>query len=183
MSYELEGSSMDVRVLVAGDAARFQSVRLAGLAECPTAFSSSYEEEYDRPLARVAERLVPTADSRVLGAFAGDALVGVTGLRRESARKLAHKAFIWGVYVVPAARKRGVAHLLLQEALAYAASMKGLRQVNLGVNSANPAAIALYTSAGFEKYGVEKGFMMVDGVLCDEILMARVIEPDASNRT
>ena len=166
---------MDVRVLVAEDAASFQSLRLAGLRESPTAFSSSHEEERDIPVARVAERLAPTADARVFGAFEGDALAGITGLRRERGCKLAHKAFIWGVYVAPSWRRRGVGGLLLRAALAHAASMEGLRQVNLGVNSANPAAIALYTSAGFETYGIEKGFLMVDGVLYDEVHMARVI--------
>jgi ribosomal protein S18 acetylase RimI-like enzyme len=163
------------RVLAAEDAASFQSLRLNGLRECPTAFSSSYEEERDLPLSRIAERLAPTAEALVFGAFEQHVLVGVTGLRRERASKLAHKASIWGVYVAATARRRGVGRLLLQEVLARAASMEGLRQVNLGVNSANSAAIALYESVGFEPHGVEKGFMMVAGVLQDEVLMTRVL--------
>ena len=63
----------------------------------------------------------------------------------------------------------------MEHALAHAASMAGLRQVNLGANSANPASIALYRSVGFEPFGIEKGFMLVDGVLHDEIHMARVL--------
>ena len=102
-------------------------------------------------------------------------LVGTTGLQRERARKLAHKAFIWGVYVAPPFRNRGVGRLLLREALAHAALMPGLRQVSLGANSANPASIALYKSVGFEPFGVEKGFLLVDGVLYDEIHMTHVI--------
>jgi RimJ/RimL family protein N-acetyltransferase len=166
---------MDLRVLSPEDAAAFQPLRLNALRECPTAFSSSYEEECDIPLARVAERLTPTAEQAVFGAFEDGALIGTTGLKRESRRKLAHKAFIWGVYVAPPFRNRGVGRLLLQEALAHAASMPGLRQVSLGANAANPASIALYQSVGFEPYGVEKGFLLVDGVLYDEIHMACVI--------
>ncbi len=166
---------MDVRVLGAEDASAFQALRLDALRECPTAFSSSYEEECDLALSRVAERLTPTPERAVFGAFENGALVGTTGLQRECARKLAHKAFVWGVYVAPPFRKRGVARLLLREALAHAALMPGLRQVNLGANSANPASIALYRSAGFEPFGVEKGFLLVDGVLYDEIHMALVI--------
>jgi RimJ/RimL family protein N-acetyltransferase len=166
---------MEIRVLLAGDAAAFQELRLLALRECPTAFSSSYEEECDIPLMRVGERLGPGPDRAVFGAFDDGRLVGTVGLLRERHRKLSHKAFVWGVYVAPAFRKRGVGRRLLQAALDHAAAMSGLRQVTLGVNASNSASIALYISLGFEPYGVEKGFMLVDGVLHDEIYMSRVI--------
>jgi RimJ/RimL family protein N-acetyltransferase len=170
-----QASTIDVRVLGAEDAAAFQALRLEALRESPAAFSSSYEEECEIPLSRVVERLSPAPERAVFGAFQSGVLVGTAGLQRERASKLAHKAFIWGVYVTPAARRRGLGRLLLREVLAHAASMPGLRQVSLGVNSANPASIALYESVGFEPFGVEKGFLLVDGVLYDEIHMARVV--------
>jgi RimJ/RimL family protein N-acetyltransferase len=172
---QVEAVRMDICTLKSTDAAIFQALRLEALRECPTSFSSSYEEEYDIPLSRVGERLAPTPERAVFGAFEDSALVGTIGLRRERAGKLAHKAIIWGVYVAPRYRKRGVGRLLLEHALAHAALMPGLRQVNLGANAANPASIALYRSVGFEPFGVEKGFLCVDGVLYDEIHMARVI--------
>jgi len=89
------------------DAAVFQELRLRGLAECPTAFASSYEEECDTPIAAVAERLAPRADGTILGAFMAQDLVGVVGVRREEPRKLSHKAYIWGTYVALHARKGG----------------------------------------------------------------------------
>jgi ribosomal protein S18 acetylase RimI-like enzyme len=168
-------SKMAVRVLLASDAAIFQQVRLSALLECPTAFSSSYEEECDIPLSRVGERLGPTLDTAVFGALDDGRLIGTVGLQRESRRKLAHKAFIWGVYVAPTHRRRGVGRRLLEAAIAHAASMPGLLQVSLGANAANLASLALYKALGFEPFGVEKGFRMVDGVLHDEIFMARSI--------
>ncbi|RPH55932.1 MAG: GNAT family N-acetyltransferase, partial [Acidobacteria bacterium] len=103
----------------------FQELRLAALRECPSAFASSYEEEHDTPIAVVAERLVAKPDRCVLGAWLGSDLVGMVGLRREQARKLSHKAFIWGMYVAPAVRRRGTGGRLLAHALARAASMPG----------------------------------------------------------
>ena len=168
---------MELRVLESADAAAFSSLRLAALRECPAAFSSSYEEECDIPLARRAERMAPGRDNAIFGAFDGQDLVGTVGLHRESGRKLAHKAVIWGVYVAPSFRQRGVGRLLLERALAHAASLPGLLQVTLGVNTENTAAIALYTSLGFETFGLERGFLLVDGVLHDELHMARPVAP------
>jgi hypothetical protein len=78
---------MELRVLESADAAAFSTLRLAALRECPTAFSSSYEEECDIPLARRAERMAPGRDSAIFGAFDGQDLVGTVGLHRESGRK------------------------------------------------------------------------------------------------
>jgi len=158
----------------------FQELRLAALRECPSAFASSYEEEHDTPIAVVAERLVAKPDRCVLGASLGSDLVGMVGLRREQARKLSHKAFIWGMYVAPAVRRRGTGGRLLAHALARAASMPGVRQINLGVNAANAEAVALYEAAGFISFGVERGFMLLDGRLLDEIHMVRTVETAAT---
>ena len=166
---------MELRVLESADAAAFSRLRLAALRECPTAFSSSYEEECDIPLAQRAERMAADRDHAIFGAFDGERLVGTVGLHRESHRKLAHKAVIWGVYVAPSFRQRGVGRLLLERALDHAATMPGLLQVTLGVNTENTAAIALYESLGFETFGVERGFMLVDGVLHDELHMVRTV--------
>jgi RimJ/RimL family protein N-acetyltransferase len=169
---------MEIRVLQSNDAAAFQELRLTALRDCPTDFSSSYEEECDIPLPRVADRLAPGPDRAIFGAFDEGRLVGTVGLQREQPRKLAHKAMIWGVYVRPAFRRHGVGRRLLEYALAHAASMPGLRQILLSANAANPASTALYKSVGFEPFGVERDFLLVDGALHDEIHMSRrVTEP------
>ena len=164
-----------VRKLTGADAAAFQPLRLKGLVECPSAFASSYEEECDLTSAWFAERLDPRSDRVVFGAFLEDALVGVVGLRRETPRKLAHKAYIWGMYVDPAHRRSGIGRRLITAALSSALSEMRVRQVNLGVNARNDAALALYEAMGFSAYGRESCFMLVDGVAHDEIHMVRVL--------
>jgi ribosomal protein S18 acetylase RimI-like enzyme len=167
---------IQIRELVSKDADVFQALRLAALRECPSAFASSYEEEHQTQIAVVAESLVAKADRCMLGAWLGSELVGILGLQREEMRKLAHKAFIWGMYVAPGARRRGVGRQLIDQALVRARSMNGVRQVNLGVNATNAEAIALYEAAGFTKFGIERGFMLLDGELHDELHMVRNIE-------
>ncbi|MES2959744.1 MAG: GNAT family N-acetyltransferase [Pseudomonadota bacterium] len=166
---------MQVRILVPDDAAAFQALRLQGLLECPSAFASSHEEEVATPIATVAQRLAAQPDRATFGAFDGEALVGVLGLQREAMRKLAHKATLWGMYVAPRARRDGVGARLVGAALAHASRPMGVRQVTLGVNAANPAALALYRRLGFEAFGLEPGFLQVEGELHDEVHMLRVL--------
>ena len=170
---------MHVRVLEIDDALVFQAIRLRGLQESPSAFASSYEEECSTPLEVVAERLAAKEGSAMFGAFEGEQLVGVVGLQQEQMRKLAHKAFIWGMYVEPGARMRGVGQQLVKEALSFAGKTLHVRQVNLGVNANNTAAIALYKSLGFEQFGFERGFLLVAGKLHDEMQMVRVLQNEA----
>ena len=100
-------------------------------------------------------------------------LCAVVGLQRESMVKLAHKSFIWGVYVAPEARGQGVGTQIISQALSYAAAVLGTRQVNLGVNTKNLAGVALYKKLGFVEYGLERGYLLVGGVLHDEYQMVR----------
>lgn len=85
--------------------------------------------------------------------------------------KLAHKAMIWGMYVSPKARCKGVGRELLMEAVTLARSVPAILQVNLCVNAANEPARRLYDSMGFKAFGHETGAMLIDGELHDEIHM------------
>lgn len=166
---------MKIRSLERADAALFQELRLRGLIECPSAFASSYEEECGLPLEDIGERLSPTAGRVVLGAFEQAELVGILGLLREHHTKLAHKAFLWGMYVAPESRNRGIGRDLVAEALSHARKMSGVRQIYLGVNALNFPAVKLYKSMGFKEFGREPGFMLLDGVLHDEIHMLCIL--------
>jgi ribosomal protein S18 acetylase RimI-like enzyme len=162
---------MNVRRLTPSDAAAFQALRLASLLDTPLAFGSSHGEECNASLQSVAARLEAFPDRGVLGAFDGDTLVGMVGLGRENLQNLSHKAFIWGMYVSPAYRNRGLAKELLEAAIAFAKSNPAIRQINLCVNAAATAAVSLYQSIGFLTYGHEPDAMLVQGTLYDELHM------------
>lgn len=164
-------SEVLIRRLAPGDAAAFKTLRLFALQESPTAFASSVDEEKDIPLATFEERLAFKADQGRFGAFDGGELVGVVALGREGMQKLSHKAFIWGMYVHPAQRGKGLSKKLLGQAIALARSVPQIRQVNLIVNAANAAAIGLYEATGFITFGREANAGLVDGVLHDDLHM------------
>ncbi len=159
---------MTFRILTPEDAASFQALRLRGLLEAPTAFASSYEEEANTPLSDIERRLQPKASGAIFGAFAAGALSAVAGVERESMAKLSHKAYLWGMYVAPEHRLRGLGRRLLEHVLPYAWQSLRVAQVNLGVHTENESAIALYRRLGFVVWGTEAGALMVHGKAQDE---------------
>ena len=162
---------MKIRRLIPSDASAFQAFRLSGLLEAPTAFGSSYEEEKDFPASTIEGRLAIKPDRGPFGAFENDTLVGLVALGRENMNKLAHKALIWGMYVTPSARGKGIGRALLLEALTLARSVPEIKQVNLCVNAGNASAIRLYEAVGFKAFGREPGAMFINGEFHDELHM------------
>ncbi|MES2150812.1 MAG: GNAT family protein [Pseudomonadota bacterium] len=117
-------------------------------------------------------RLAPKPDRGPFGAFDQGTLVGLVALGRENMDQLAHKALIWGKYVIPAARGTGIGRALLLEALQLARSVPSIRQVHLSVTAANAGAIGLYQSVGFTSFGLEPDALCVDGQFHDTVHMA-----------
>ncbi|MFP3585559.1 GNAT family N-acetyltransferase [Paraburkholderia sp. SIMBA_055] len=168
---------MLIRQLVPPDALSFQALRLSGLKETPTSFASSYEEEVHRSSDDIERQLTKQDDRGVFGAFDDTQLIGIAGLRRENHTKLRHKAFVWGVYVAPEQRGRGVSRALVSEAIRFAQSVPGITQVNITANACNDVAIRLYSSLGFKQFGLEPGSMIVEGKRYDEVHMSLHFEP------
>ncbi len=166
---------VQIRWIGPEDAPAFQTLRLAGLREAPTAFGSSYAEEKDEPVEAVRQRLIqPEGQKRergILGAFINGQLVGTMGIRLLTAIKLRHQLLIWGVYVSPQHRSGGIARAMLAEAMAFARAVPGALLVKLSVNAGNRAALQLYQTAGFSTYGTEPAALCIDGELHDEHLM------------
>uniref|UniRef100_A0A0S4XJW0 Acetyltransferase n=1 Tax=Ralstonia solanacearum TaxID=305 RepID=A0A0S4XJW0_RALSL len=91
-----------IRPLAEGDAAAFKALRLQAIQDAPSAVQPTHEEEAAHTLEDMRRRIRATGHEVVFGAFLGDALVGVTGLRRFVPVQAAHKAVLWGVFVDPA---------------------------------------------------------------------------------
>ena len=163
---------MIVRRLGVADAALYRALRLEGLEQAPEAFGSTLEREMAMPLAAFAARL---EERVVLGAFDGGECVGLAGLIVETMEKERHKGTLFGMYVRPAARKRGAGAALVEGILAAAGGQ--VAQVKLAVVDGNAGARRLYERCGFVAYGVEKRALRFRGRYYDEVLMVRILDP------
>jgi ribosomal protein S18 acetylase RimI-like enzyme len=152
-----------IRPLGAGDVAVFQPLRLEALRLHPEAFGASVEEE----LAEGSGRMIGAYPSVTLGGFAGGALVGSAGLLVPARTKQCHRGNLFGIFVTPAYRGRGLAQAMLGDLLAHA-RLAGLRHVTLSVTAGNASARALYRSAGFLTIGTEPDSLVIEGVAYDE---------------
>lgn len=168
--------SLSIRILNRSDAGPSHALRLRGLDECPSAFATSYEEECSFSISQIEQRLDLTDKQVPLGAFDDDEIVGMVWIVRDRHKKMAHKVCLCGIYVAPEARRKGVGRALVTECLAQARLLPDIRQVYLGVNAENEAALCLYESLGFEVFGREPACMIIDGKLHDELHMLLVLE-------
>ena len=166
MESQPAGPAIAIRRLDGADAEDYRTIRLAALAREPEAFGSVYDAEVARPIEAFAERL---ATSQVFGAYAGDRIVGLAGFKPESGPKDNHKAFVWGLYVRPSARGRGVARALMAAIIASARDQ--VEQLTLAVVEGNDAARTLYENLGFEVYGLEPRALKSAAGYRNEVLM------------
>ncbi|MCW3476165.1 GNAT family N-acetyltransferase [Limobrevibacterium gyesilva] len=111
-------------------------------------------------------------DGRELLAFAGDALVGMVGLRHLVGRR-AHVGIL-GMGVHDAWRGQGIGTALMAEIVDFGERWLGLRRLELTVFTDNAPAIALYRKFGFAVEGTHRGFALRDGALVDAYAMARL---------
>jgi len=146
----------------------FRELRLRALKEHADAFTSSYEEDVQKPLAATEQRIAGGDGSTFWGAFVDGRLQGIVGLAREQRMKKSHSADVIAMYVAPESGRRGVGRALLQAVIDHARSIAGLEQLVLTVTRSNHAAAELYRTTGFVTFGVEPRAIKVAGEYFDK---------------
>ena len=164
-------TAIKIRQLDIHDANDFRTIRLSGLQNSPEMFGSTYAVESKRPLALFAERI---EKSVIFAAYHEQKIVGVIIFLQESGLKSAYKANIYGFYIEPQFRNRGIANQLLQAVIHFA--QQHVEQIMLSVVSDNNLAIALYKKHGFQTYGIELRAMKNDAGYQDDVLMVLFLE-------
>jgi GNAT superfamily N-acetyltransferase len=147
---------MRLRRLASHEVDLHRDLRLRALRDAPDSFGDTFAEAAAQPLAYWEDltRSVTEPDRHVMFiACRGEDVLGSTyGLldheRTDTAR-------VGGMWVDPARRGRGVGRALL-EAVFHWAREGGLKRLELWAPAHNPAAIALYSRAGFRATGARR---------------------------
>ena len=169
---------MEIRFLNTEDAGEWLRLRLEALKHDPEAFSASLEEYESLSVEEVKRRLWSSADAFVVGATENGRLIGMAGFYREEGSKSRHKGRVWGVYVSPAARGKGIGRGMMRKLLERGGKVNGVEQILISVTSTQTAAIKLYRSLGFEPFGREPRALKVGGEFIDEEYMAMKLNKD-----
>ena len=161
-------SEIAVRRLQASDAELYRAIRLESLRLNPEAYGSALETEETWSLGAFAERL---EQAHLLGGFTGHELLGIAGFLQEEGSKRRHKGHLWGVYVRPTARGKGVARTLCEGVIEIA--RRRVEILQLTVTATNEPARRLYSNLGFLEFGLERRARRVDDRYYDDVLMAK----------
>lgn len=126
-----------------------RDIRLAMLEDSPDAFWFTYADEAVYDEADWRERI---EGAWLVQARDADGVLGSAGLGSHWEPERATTATLFGMYVAPRARGRGVGEALVRAVLDEARRL-GKSEVVLEVTSTNAAAEALYARCGFERTG------------------------------
>ncbi|MCY3833933.1 MAG: GNAT family N-acetyltransferase [Chloroflexi bacterium] len=143
-----------------------KQLRLEALLAEPSAFASSYEDELAFDDEVWIARLTSAGKrdgNMTFFAEVGGVIVGMAGAHWSAKAKLRHVAEVYGVYVAPEMRGRGIASALVRRLLAELRALDQIEKVNLTVNSDLQAAVRLYEKLGFAIVGTARRELKVDG--------------------
>jgi RimJ/RimL family protein N-acetyltransferase len=162
---------IEIRKLTPDDAREWRTLRLQALQQHPTAYAESFEEASQRDLAWFRKQM-PAADAAnaIFGVFDRGRLAGSAGFAVQTFANLRHKGVMWGVYLEPGLRGRGVGDALVDHVIRYAREHVAVLHAAVAVD--NHAARTLYGRAGFTAFGLEPRALRVNGRDIDEELLA-----------
>jgi ribosomal protein S18 acetylase RimI-like enzyme len=153
----------------------YKALRLQALQDDPQAFSEPFGKAVAYPDERWQQRAAEAyagKESLIVFARAGEQLVGMVGAFFPP-----HEtgvAEIFGVYVVPEARGKGIAKQLLDSLLHELKANPKIVTAKLSVNKGQLAAVKLYESSGFKVVG-EENLLLGDGNYYDAYLMEMLL--------
>ena len=163
------GNEIKIRRVTTDDVEALREIRLEALRNNPIAFTADPEVAEKRSAEEWKERI---RGSPIYFACDGDIVVGMTGIFRNKSAVTRHQGWIWGVYVQPAYRSRGIAASMIMQCLRWAREA-GLTVTYIATAASNTPAVRCYANCGFTVYGLQPMAIFHDGRYYDELMMAQ----------
>jgi ribosomal protein S18 acetylase RimI-like enzyme len=172
---------VEIRRFGVGDAEALWKLRMMALETDPWSFAESVEELREISVEEYGRRIGSGGDGNfVIGAFENGGAVGMCGFYREMLLKRMHKGHLWGVFVAPSARGKGLGFELAARAIETARGLAELKSIQLTVSATQDAARGLYRRLGFRVFGVEPRGLGIGGEFVDEEHMILDLDSDRS---
>jgi len=143
----------------------FRELRLEALRSDPLAFGSTLERELKFTEELWRERLANPGSGNWVAVDSRDRWVGMT-----VAARIEGQFRIFGMWVHPDQRGKGVGGVLLDAAIAWVDGVATRAPIVLEVNRRQAAAVRLYRSRGFEFTGVSRPLGHTPGESVDEMV-------------
>jgi ribosomal protein S18 acetylase RimI-like enzyme len=159
---------VEIRRLPAERWREYRDLRLESLKQSPLAFGSAFEEE-----ASSSQRKWRKNMKSVNFAIEGGEPVGMIVCAFNREVKFSHIAEIYGFYVKPGHRGKGIGSALLEHVLRLARRNRRIIKVRLYVNSQQRAACRMYEKTGFLVTGRLEREMKVGGRLYTMLVMEK----------
>lgn len=163
------------------DPSRWQqskALRLEALQNDSSAFGGAYEDEVQFDDAVWQHRAQSSFEGKgnitLFGEVDGK-LVGMIGFGWTDRIKMRHVASIYGVYLTPSARGKGLASIMLTAVLDEIRQIPYIEKVSLSVTEGQDAALALYKKFGFEMIGTARKDIKIGDTYYDLCLMERFL--------
>ncbi|MCR9076294.1 MAG: GNAT family N-acetyltransferase [bacterium] len=143
----------------------YRRLRVAMLKEAPWAFASLPYVELTSHPSVVRQWLDDPGNELVVIDHPDEdgELASAVGIQRETKAQFRHKAVAWGVYTVPEYRGQGFGEVAMRQAIEVARSWSGVETLLLHVTGVAAEALELYSSIGFETWGVEPDCVRLGG--------------------
>lgn len=159
-----------IRTLNIDDLDAFIQIREDSLRIDPRSFGADSNKPLDRAI--TAKRMRKKNDEDfILAYFEENEILGMVGFLRETGQKFRHKGHVWGVFVYPDHRRKGIANQLMLTLIDKARKIEGLQKINLSANRTSVASMELYDKLGFKAYGTERNAAQYEGESLDEVYM------------
>lgn len=155
-----------------------RSIRLKALHSDPSVFGSNYQKESAMTEADWKSWL-HSNDTAIFLIYEGPTLIGMTGIAVDRADPEKKKAILWGSWLEPSFRGKGLSQMMYQKRIEWAAKHPTIEQILVSHRASNESSKRANQKHGF-KFTHEEEKIWPDGTEEKNVFYALSVKPGLS---